>query len=151
MLLQRGADGVQSVDEYTMLVTGDPSWQDMTIRTSALVQGTKEVGLVVRQSSTGYYRFRALALGTGTNSGNLILEKVIGEQVTSVAVFDGPEISADVWHTLGLSVQGTTITCFIDNKSVGTAEDSSLSSGRAGVSTLAMSGTYFANVQIIGR
>lgn len=151
MLMQRGADGVQSVDEQTALVTGDPNWHDVTIRTSVLVQGTKEVGVVARQNGASFYRFRALALGTGTNSGNLLLEKVIDGQATQIAAFDGPEISADVWHTLGLSARGTTITCFVDGKQVGTAEDSSLSSGRAGVSTLAMSGAYFANVQVIGR
>jgi hypothetical protein len=151
MLMQRGVDGVQSDDSQTGLVTGDPAWKDVTIRTSVLVQGTKEVGLIVRQSDAGFYRFRALALGTGTNSGNLILEKVVGDQATQIATFDGPEISADVWHSLGLSARGNTITAFVDGKSVGSAQDSSFTSGRAGVSSVAISGAYFANVQVIGR
>jgi hypothetical protein len=151
MLLQRGLDGVQSSDDPTALVTGDPAWHDVTIRAAVLVQGNKEAGLIARQNGNSFYRFRVLALGTGTNSGNLILEKVVDGQASQIAAFDGPELSADVWHTLGLSVRGTMITCSVDGKQVGTAEDSSLASGRAGVTTLAMSTTYFANVQVIGR
>ena len=116
MLMQRGVEGVELVDEQTALVTGDPGWHDVTIRTSVLVQGTKEVGLIARQTGASYYRFRALALGTGTNSGNLILERVVDNQATRFATFDGPEISADVWHTLGLSARGTTITLLCRRK-----------------------------------
>ena len=151
MLLQRGLDGVQSSDDATALVTGDPSWHDVSISSAVLVQGNKEVGLIARQNGDSFYRFRVLALGTGTNSGNLILEKVVDGQASQIAAFDGPELSADVWHTLGLSVRGATITCSVDGKQVGTAEDNSLASGRVGVSALAMSTAYFANVQVIGR
>jgi hypothetical protein len=150
-LVQRGVEGVESVDEQTGLVTGDPNWRDVTVRTAALVQGTKELGLIVRQSGESYYRFRALAVGTGSNQGNLILEKVLDGQVTQLATFDGPELSADVWHTLALTARGTTISATVDGKQVGSVEDASLAGGRAGVSTLAMSGAYFANVQVIGR
>lgn len=151
MLAQRGVGGAEAVDEQTGLVTGDASWRDLTIRTSVLVRTAKEVGLIVRQNGESYYRFRVLALGTGTNSGNLILEKVVDGAATQIGSFDGPELSADTWHTLGLSARGSTITATVDGKPVGSVNDTSLAAGRAGVSTLAMSGAFFANIQVIGR
>lgn len=151
LLTQRGVNGIEGVDEQTGLVTGDASWRDVTVRTSVLVQGAKEVGLIVRQNGESYYRFRVLALGTGTNSGNLILEKVVDGAATQIGSFDGPELSADTWHTLGLSARGSTITATVDGKPVGSVNDTSLAAGRAGVSTLAMSGAFFANIQVIGR
>ena len=151
MLTQRGVGGAEGVDEQTGLVTGDANWRDVTIRSSVLVRTAKEVGLIVRQNGESYYRFRVLALGTGTNSGNLILEKVVDGAVTQIGSFDDPELSADTWHTLGLSARGGTITASVDGKPVGSVNDTSLAAGRAGVSTLAMSGAFFANIQVIGR
>jgi hypothetical protein len=151
MLVQRGLDGIDAVDVQTGLVTGDATWQEVAVRATVLARDTKEVGLIVRQSGKSYYQFRALVLGTGTATGNLILEKVVGDQVTKIATFDGPELSSGAWHVLGLSAKGSTITASVDGKNVGSAQDSSLTSGRAGVSTLAMSGAYFASVQVIGR
>jgi hypothetical protein len=151
MLTQRGVDGIDAVDEQTGLVTGDPQWSNVTVRVDVLARDTKEVGVLVRQQGESYYRFRALVVGTGTNSGNLILEKVADGQVTRLAEFAGPELSPDTWHTLAVAADGAKITCFVDGRNVGTAEDSTLATGRAGVSTLAMSGAYFANVQVYGR
>jgi hypothetical protein len=151
MLVQRGLDAIDAVDVQTGLVTGNPAWREVAVRATVLARDTKEVGLIVRQSGKSYYQFRALVLGTGTNSGNLILEKVIDGQASQIATFDGPELSSGTWHELGLSAKGSTITASVDGKDVGSAEDSSLTSGRAGVSTLAMSGAYFASVQVIGR
>lgn len=151
LLMQLGVDGAMQDDTPTGLVTGETSWRDVTVRTAVLVQSSKEVGLIVRQNGESYYRFRVLAIGTGSNSGNLILEKVVDGNVTQLASFDGPELSADTWHTLGLSARGSTITATVDGKPVGSASDTSLTSGRAGVSTLAMGGAFFANVQVIGR
>ena len=73
------------------------------------------------------------------------------ELLLRLAEFAGPELSPDTWHTLAVAADGATITCFVDGRSVGTAEDSTLATGRAGVSTLAMSGAYFANLQVYGR
>jgi hypothetical protein len=151
MLVQRGVDGVDAVEQQTGLVAGDQQWRDVTVRVDALARDTKEVGLIVRQQGESYYRFRALTVGSGTNSGNLILEKVVGGQVTKLADFAGPELSADAWHTLAVTTSGTTITCFVDGQAVGSADDAALQAGRVGVSTLAMSGAYFANLQVYGR
>lgn len=150
-LVQRGVDGVDAVEVPAGLVTGDPSWTDVTVQVDALAQDTREVGLIVRQQGESYYRFRVLAAGTGTNSGNLILEKVVDGQATQLAAFDGPEISSNTWHTLAVRATGSTISCLVDGREVGSAEDSTLKSGRVGVSTLAMSGAHFANLQVLGR
>jgi hypothetical protein len=151
MLEQRGVDGIDAVGEQTGLVTGDSAWSDVTVRVNVLARDTKEVGVIVRQQGESYYRFRALVLGAEPNKGNYILEKVIDGQVTRLATFDGPELSSGVWHTLAVTAQGATLRCYIDGKLMGSIEDASLKSGRAGVSTLAMSGAFFENLQVIGR
>lgn len=151
MLAQRGVDGVDAVEEQTGLTTGDPSWRDVTVRVDVFARDTREVGLIVRQQGESYYRFRALVVGNGSDTGNLILEKVVDGELTTLAEFDGPELGADTWHTLAVSTSGTTITCFVDGRQVGVAEDEALQSGRVGVGTLAMSGAYFANLQVYGR
>jgi hypothetical protein len=148
-LVQLGVDGVDAADEQTGLVTGDPSWRDVTVQVDALAQDTREVGLIVRQQGESYYRFRALAVGG--DSGNLILEKVVDGKVSKLASFDGPELSSNTWHTLALSANGSTLTCSVDGQQVGSAEDGTLAAGRVGVSTLAMSGAHFANLQVSGR
>jgi hypothetical protein len=90
-------------------------------------------------------------VGTGSNTGNYILEKVVDGQVSPIATFDGAELSADTWHTLNVTATGSTITCSVDGVELGSVEDTTLKAGRAGVSTLAMSGAYFANVQVTRR
>jgi hypothetical protein len=151
VLVQRGVDAVDAAEVQTGLVTGDPAWRDVTVQVDALAQDTREVGLIVRQQGESYYRFRALAVGTGSNTGNLLLEKVVNGQVAQLAAFDGPELGANAWHKLAVSVNGSTIVCSVDGRQVGSAEDSTLAAGRVGVSTLAMSGAHFANLQVFGR
>lgn len=150
-LMQQGVEGVITSDEQTGLVTGDPSWRDVTVRVSALARNTRELGVIVRQQGQSFYRFRALVFGTGTNQGNLILEKVVDGNATQLASFDGPELNGDTWYTLAVSARGSTLRCYVNGKLVGSADDATLSAGRAGVSTLAMNGAFFTNLQVIGR
>lgn len=151
-LRQRGIDGVVTSDDQTGLVTGEATWADYTLSAQALGSDTKELGLIARQQNgENYYRFRALLLGTGTNSGNYILEKVVDGTTTQLASFDGAELSAGVWHTLSLTVAGDTLTVAVDGTTLGSATDSTFSAGRAGVSSLAMSGAQFAHLQVVGR
>ena len=150
-LVQRGVEGVITSDEATGLVTGDPAWSDVTVATSVFARDTKEVGLIVRQTGESYYRLRALVVGTGKNTGNYILERVVDGEVSKLATFDGAELSASTWHTLSFSAQGSKLSVSVDGTALGSAEDATLSKGRVGVSTLAMSGAYFANLQVTGR
>jgi len=150
MLVQSGVDGIDAVDEQTGLVTGDPAWSNVTVKVNALARDTKELGLIVRQQGESFYRFRALVVGTGTNQGNYILEKVVNGEVTRLAAFDGGELSSDNWHTLAVTARGAALKCYVDGKLIGSVEDATLATGRAGVSTMAMSGAFFKNLQVIG-
>jgi hypothetical protein len=151
MLTQLGVDGVTTLDEFTGFVTGDPTWTDVTVRVNALAQGTRELGVIARQNGDSYYRFRTLVFGTGSNQGNRLLEKVVDGKVTQLASFDGPELNGDTWYTLAITARSSTISCYLDGKLLGSVQDTSLAAGRAGVSTLAMSGAFFQNFQVIGR
>jgi hypothetical protein len=150
MLVQRGVDGIDAVDEQTGLVTGDPAWSNVTVKVNAMARDTRELGLIVRQQGESYYRFRALVVGTGSNQGNYILEKVVNGEVTRLAAFDGGELSSDTWHTLAITARGSALRCYVDGQLIGSAEDTTLAAGRAGVSTMAMSGAFFKNLQVIG-
>jgi hypothetical protein len=150
MLVQRGVDGIDAVDEQTGLVTGDPAWSNVTVKVNAMARDTRELGLIVRQQGESYYRFRALIVGTGTNQGNYILEKVVNGEVTRLAAFDGSELPSDTWHTLAVTANGSSLRCYVNGKLVGSADDSTLTAGRAGVSSLAMSGAFFKNLQVNG-
>jgi hypothetical protein len=150
MLVQRGVDGIDAVDEQTGLVTGDPAWSNVTVKVNAMARDTRELGLIVRQQGESYYRFRALVVGTGTNQGNYILEKVVNGEVTRLAAFDGSELSSDKWHTLAVTANGSSLRCYVNGQLVGSAEDSTLTAGRVGVSSLAMSGAFFKNLQVNG-
>lgn len=150
LLTQRGVDGVTTVEIPTSLVNGDPKWTDVTVRANVLARGTKELGLIVRQQGESYYYFRVSAFGDG-NQGNLSLQKVVNDEATTIAEFDGPSLAYNTWTTLALSATGSTLRCYVNGKLVGSAEDTTLTSGRAGVVTLAMSGAYFKTVQVIGR
>ena len=115
-----------------------------------MARDTRELGLIVRQQGESYYRFRALVVGTGTNQGNYILERVVNGEVTRLAAFDGGELSSNDWHTLAITARGSALRCYVDGQLVGSAEDTTLATGRAGVSTMAMSGAFFKNLQVIG-
>src|SRR5581483_1238525 len=73
MLTQLGVDGHIAFEDLTGVVTGDPKWTDVTVRVNAMANGNPELGVIARQSDQGYYRFRMLVVGTGTNQGNRIL------------------------------------------------------------------------------
>lgn len=150
LLTQQGVDGVTTLDIPTGFVTGDPAWTDVTVRATTLARGTQEVGLIVRQNGENYYRFRVVTFGT-EQRGNLILEKVVNGQATRIGSFDGPALAYNTWYTIALSAQGSSLKCYVNGKLVGSSEDSTLTSGRAGVNTVAMSGAFFKNIQVIGR
>lgn len=92
----------------------------------------------------------SLMVSTSSNQGNYILEKVVNGEVTRLAAFDGSELSSDTWHTLAVTARGPSLRCYVDGQLAGSAEDSSLTAGRAGVSSLAMSGAFFKNLQVNG-
>lgn len=150
VLAQRGVDGTDSSSEHTGMVSGDPAWRDITVSASALSHSARELGVVARYENNNYYRFRALAGGEET-AGTFILEKVVDGTASQLATFDGAPLSLDTWHTLSLSVEGTTLRVAVDGRQVGQAEDSALQSGRAGIMTRAEDGAYFANVVVTGR
>ncbi|MGK5683257.1 pectate lyase [Actinoplanes sp. URMC 104] len=131
------ADGSQSLrqtnagSENARVFAGDSSWTDYTVtaKVKPLSFGSGGfAGLLARsKSSTTFYR---LALQSGqaqlqaVNSGNVT---VLGTSSRTVAT--------GTWHTLSLSVSGSTITGSVNGTAVGSATSSVSASGRIGLQT----------------
>lgn len=53
----------------------------------------------------------------------------VGDSTTEVADADPPELQEDVWHTVRLTVEGSTLTAEINDELIGTATASGISAG----------------------
>lgn len=133
----------------TMALTGDPSWSNYTISTRFYDEGNGVAGLIARRDGESYYRLSMLG-EPFNDTPTLLLEKVVDGQETTVAAADLPAYKLYTWHTLSLSVNGSQISAAFNGKPVLTAEDSTLSSGQAGLYTIARGLIRFADVVVSG-
>jgi hypothetical protein len=119
-------------------VVGDPSWQNYTVSSDVYIPGAgMSAGVIGRFSNQSLthkayfdgYDFM-LSGGTGTWS----LNKDSSTNGSTVLESGGlAGLTVGKWHTLSLSMQGSTLTASIDGKVVATVTDSSYSSGLAGL------------------
>jgi hypothetical protein len=131
----------------TIVVTGQPTWRDYSLRAAAYPEGNMELGLVARQQGTSFYRLRLLNDATETPA-KVLLEKVVDGQATVLASQAGPGYSLYRWYNLRLSVVGTQLTAQVDNGPALSASDASLTQGQAGVYGLAIGQLGFDNVSV---
>ncbi|WP_129629799.1 family 16 glycoside hydrolase [Candidatus Oscillochloris fontis] len=147
-----GAARNPSPNEAAALV-GDATWQDYTIRTSFYDEYNGVVGLIARYQGTeptqsSYYRVRLFSTEYQV-SPKVVLEKVVDGVVTTLAEAKTAGFTPRMWHTLELSVQGTSVQVQLDGQMLVVAQDSNpLPSGRAGIFTFAISGIFFDDVMV---
>ena len=132
----------------TLVVTGQPSWRDYTLRASAYAEGNMEFGLVVRRQGSSFYRLRLFTDAAEVPS-KVLLEKVVDGQARVLAAEAGPGYEPYRWYNLRLSAIGTQITAQVDGGAVLTVTDTSLSQGQAGLYGLAIGQLGFDNVAVI--
>ena len=131
----------------TIVVTGQPSWRDYTLRAAAYPEGNMELGLVVRRQGNSFYRLRLLN-DAAQSTPKLLLEKVVDGQVSVLASQAGPGYQVYRWYSLRLSALGTQLEAQVDNGPVLKASDASLSQGQAGLYGLAIGQLGFDNVTV---
>jgi hypothetical protein len=131
----------------TIALTGEESWSNYTISANVYDAANAVVGLVVRQQGESFYRFRWFVSGTEGDR-KLVLEKVVDGQVTELAGAAGPGYEHYRWYNVSLSANGSQLTVKIDGAVVLEANDTSISTGRAGVTTTAFGTVNFDDVTV---
>jgi hypothetical protein len=131
------ADGSQTLrqsnasSENAREFAGDSAWTDYTIsaRVKPLAFGSGGLaGVLARaKSSTTFYRLALL-------SGSAQLQAVSSGSVTVLAS-SSRTIATNTWHTVSLTVSGTTVSGTVDGSPVGSAGSSVAASGRIGLQT----------------
>lgn len=134
----------------TMALAGSSSWTNYTVTAEVYDAASATVGLVARHQNGSFYRFRMFADGT-EGSRTAVIEKVVDETVTALASINTTGYQHDRWYTIALSVNGDQIQASVDGVLAIQATDGSLSSGQAGVTTIAFGEVSFDNVTVTGQ
>ena len=131
----------------TLAVTGDAKWTDYTITAKVYDQANATFGLVARRQGNSFYRYRILA-DRYPDTPKQVLEKVVDGVATPLATIDGPGYAQREWHTVAMTVAGSSIRVTLDGKLVAQATDSTLTSGQIGVYTRALGEMFFDDVTV---
>jgi hypothetical protein len=124
-------------------VAGDAGWRDYTLSANFYDVRNGLSGLVAYYTPAGHYRI-VFYNSVAAEEPEIVLEKIVGDTVQVLASAEGAGYSNEAWHTLTLSIAGTTLSAEIDGASVLTAEDSQpLTGGQAGVLTRAFGAIFF--------
>lgn len=127
-----------------LAVTGPTSWTDYTISAKVYDLGNVTFGLIARRQGNSFYRYRILEEESGAKQ---VLEKVVDGEVTPLAETSGG-YTHHQWYTVALSVTGATIQVTLDGQVVATATDTTLTSGQAGLYTMALGDIFFDDVVV---
>lgn len=131
----------------TAAVTGPASWTDYTITAKVYDQNNGTFGLIARRQGNSFYRYRLIA-NEFEDTPRQVLEKVVDGVATPLAEVETPGYDQLTWHVVSLRVVGSTIQASLDGKVVAEATDAALSSGQAGLYTVAVGGILFDDVTV---
>jgi len=137
-----------SSDPYTLL--GDVTWSNYTVTSDVLLEQAGYVEILGRigtiqrsPASINAYYLRV------TNGGAWsILKNSISGTITTLKAGTIASFGINTWHTLALTFQSGTITATIDGATVGTASDSSYSTGQVGIGVSGWQNAQFANFSV---
>lgn len=141
-------------ENQALFVTKDTTFANGTLEAEFYPTAGSPVGMVVRGSDQGYYNI-VLDMNVSTNTvSKAQIERVTpaGTEVIATAPFSTyPGYNLEQWQYMKVSAQGNTISVSVGGNQIMSATDSSssaLSSGWAGVWTLADLGASFDNIRI---
>lgn len=143
----RTGEAATPSEQETLAVTGKSDWTDYVVSAKVYDFQNATFGLVARRQGNSFYRYRAIS-DVYEDTPKQVLEKVVNGVATPLATLDGPGYSKRQWHSVTMSVVGSAITVQLDGKQVLTANDSTLTSGQAGLYTRAFGGIRFDDVTI---
>lgn len=131
----------------TLAVTGPTSWTDYTITAKVYDRGNVTFGLVARRQGDSFYRYRVLEEESGAKQ---VLEKVVDGTATTLVENAAVGYTHREWYTVSLRVIGSTIQATVDGEVVAEATDTTLTSGQAGLYTMALGDIFFDDVVVTG-
>jgi hypothetical protein len=137
-----GQRAVEWFKAYPTSFLGDSAgWTDVEVQTAFLHdrEGAAEVWARIGNNGVDSTDIAIPALPDGyylsvEKSGRWYLGKTVDGQRRQLRAGHA-EMRANAWHTMRISVRGTTINAFLDGKQVGTATDATYGHGRAGIGT----------------
>ena len=156
----RGGECIQQVtpvkpiewqnDSDSFALLGDTTWSNYTVSSDVDLEQAGTVEIYGRantqtrpQSDQNAYLLRA------SNTGAWSIDKSsTSGSITALASGAAAALGTGSWHTLSLTMQGSTISASIDGKSVGSVNDSSYTNGQIGIGVVGYQTDQFDNLSI---
>lgn len=148
-LQQRGTEDEDLGEAPAVLLVKGNTFADNTLDVQVFPVAMP-AGVVFRGSDAGYYRVTIRREQAG-NASKAVLEKVVGDKVTTVASADVNAYAGftpNTWQAVQVNAVGSHITASINGKQVLDATDASFAAGWAGVWAPTDAATQFDNVRI---
>ncbi len=132
---------------FTMI--GDLAWKDYKVSCDVLEETPGSVDIIARlgkldDRDTG----KSYVLRVSDSGEWAIIKAASKGRETKLASGTAPALGNNEWHNLALTCDGGTLTAQIDNATVGTASDSSVQHGMAGLGVVGYRAAQFANFKI---
>jgi hypothetical protein len=145
-------------EQNALFVSRDTKLTDSSVETYFYATAGSPLGIVLRGSSSGYYRV-ALHMNVSTNQvAKAYIERItLGqnglfkrEALGSADVAAWPGYTLEQWTLLKATIQGNTISVSIDGREIMSATDATnaYTQGWAGIWTQSDNGTQFDNLRI---
>jgi hypothetical protein len=135
-------------DAYALI--GDTTWSNYTVKSDVYLDQAGTAELYGRantqlrpQSDQAAYLFRASDTGAWS-----IDRSDTGGNITTLASGTAAALGTGSWHTLALTMDGTTISGSIDGTTVGTVTDGTYQTGQAGIGVVGYQTDQFDNLDI---
>ncbi|WP_346166513.1 ricin-type beta-trefoil lectin domain protein [Streptomyces javensis] len=131
-------------------IMGDRSWANYTVTADALFdeQGSVELLGRVGQQAKNNNGLRAYHLRLDDDGRWAILKSDTSWTFTTLASGKTDAPGLDTWRRLAFRLEGSQLTAFLDGKEIGSANDSSLSTGLAGIGLTGYQTQQFDNFQL---
>ncbi|MFC9329223.1 ricin-type beta-trefoil lectin domain protein [Kitasatospora sp. NPDC057015] len=130
---------------YTFM--GDANWSNYTVSTDTMLEQSGSVELLgrVNQQNGNNNGLNAYHLRVGSNGTWSILKSNANWTFTTLTSGTRTALGTNTWHTIALTMQDTTLTAKIDGAAVGTANDGTYTTGRAGLGVVGYQTDRFDN------
>jgi hypothetical protein len=125
-----------AVSDWIIAASGDYRWTDQIVEAKAkFTSAPGSLGLFARLKDLDNYYFLYL------DGSNIVLRKVAAGSSTTLLKFKTPAVQG-TWYALKLSVVGSTLTGYLDDKMLVTAMDSDVKGGGIAVGTNSASAEF---------
>ncbi len=148
--LAQVSDGNDLPGNYaTALVAGQSAWADYRVSAAAFPTANDELGVVARATDAGYYVLRLLPASSAGPRAVLARYDAASTRFVTLASAEHAGFATERWVRLELRVTGGQLVGLVDGREVLSAQDATLTSGRAGVYGYAQGGLVFDNLTVL--